>query len=398
MNRYLYLLLFILIWSCTKDRAFLLEQIQQPDPIGDFYLLHYWNFNNARDDAALIAPSFSTGSASMTYAGAYFDMFEEGTVLNARVNDIGGTSLRLRNPSGDWVIKFSTSDHANIKISFAVQRSGSGARIHQYEYSLDGVNYSSANIRPTQVSIGTSWQVVSIDFFEAPEINNREVVYLKVRFSDNADNESGNNRIDNLTIEGTLPGIVIDKDNISDPEAALIHYWHFNTLSTPTDVKEVEGDFAAPDLPIGNITYTGSSNRDMDEFEPGTSMNTYLDQPAGKGLRVRNRSEDRTLLLNVSTKGYQNIKFSYAVQRSGSGMLNNIVTYSVDGINFSSEGISNSTVSVAEDWQVFNFDLSNITTLNDLENLQIRISFEGNTELDNGNNRYDNIAFVGKKI
>jgi hypothetical protein len=398
MKNYIGLLFFILLVSCTKDREFLLKPIQQPDPIGDFYLLHYWNFNNAKNDLTLIAPSFTINEASMSYAGAFYDPFEEGSNLNARAGDIPGTSLRLRNPAGDWVTAFSSKGYANLKISFAAQRSGNGARTHQYEYSLDGVTYKDIGINPNQATISGSWQLFTIELFEVEEVNNQDRVYFKVKFSDNADNPTGNNRIDNFTIEGTLPGVVIDPGNNTGGMEELIHYWHFNNLVTPMDVKEVEADFVTGNLPLGKITYTGSSNRDMDEVEPGTLLNARQGQLEGKGLRVRNRSEGRTLIIQASSLGFKDLKLSYAVQRSGSGMLFNDIQYSLDGTTFTSTGLSNSRAIIAEEWQVFEFDLTPIPAVNNNPNFMIRISFEGNTQIDNGNNRYDNVAIVGKSI
>ena len=398
MKKYFGLLLFASLIACTKDREFLLKPIEQPDPIGDFYLLHYWNFNNAKNDLTLISPSFTISDASMTYAGAFYDPFEEGSNLNARVGDIPGTSLRLRNPAGDWVIAFSSKGYANLKISFAAQRSGNGARVQQYEYSLDGIQYKNLGIRPEQTTISGTWQLITIELFDAEELNNQEKVYFRVKFSDNADNPTGNNRIDNFTIEGTLPGVVIDPGNNPGGQEELIHYWHFNDLVTPMDVVQVQADFVKGALPVATITYTGSSNRDMDEVEPGTTLNARQDQIAGKGLRVRNRSEGRTLVIQASSLGFKDLKLSYAVQRSGSGMLFNDIQYSVDGNNFTSAGLANARASISEEWQVFEFDFSTIPAVNNNPNFQIRISFEGNTQIDNGNNRYDNIAIVGKAI
>lgn len=190
----------------------------------------------------------------------------------------------------------------------------------------------------------------------------------------------------------TLTAYFIDT-TVNDKE--LIYYWHFNTLETPNDVTSIDADYS---LILGadpKMQYIGSSNRDMDEFGNGSALNLQLGENEGKGVRVRNRSEDRWLEFNMPTTGYEDFVFEYAVQRSGSGMLQNIIFYSIDGVNFIQDDLLQTTFDVEEGYNHVLVDLSHITSINNQEDFKIRIDFQGNTDQLNGNNRFDNITLKG---
>ncbi len=182
-------------------------------------------------------------------------------------------------------------------------------------------------------------------------------------------------------------------ENLGDD--TLIHYWHFNTLDTPEDIISVESDFSVDGM-NALITYAGSGNRDMDAFNTGSELNLYFGEAEGTALRVRNNSQNRSLVFDLNSTGYKDLIFSYAVQRSGQGMLQNILTYSIDGTNFISDGLTTNSFTITEDYQLVEIDFSSISGVNNNENFKIKIEFEGNTNQNNGNNRYDNISLKGQ--
>ncbi len=77
--------------------------------------------------------------------------------------------------------------------------------------------------------------------------------------------------------------------------------------------------------------------------------------------------------------------------------LNGFIEYSIDGTTFIATSLADNSQEVigAEEWQVFSFDFSNIPAVNDNGNFKIRITWDGNNDTDNGNNRYDNITLMG---
>ena len=194
-----------------------------------------------------------------------------------------------------------------------------------------------------------------------------------------------------IELEGTC------EEEVVPAEAELIYYWHFNTLETPEeDVKSISADFSLqPDF-TPTMTYTGESNRDIDEYNNGSAINLQLEENVGKAARVRNRSEGRSLIFDVSTESVEDVVFEYAVYRSGSGMLKNIVEYSIDGgTTFTQEGLDLTEFDIEETYKLIAIDFEGIETVNDNPDFQIRITWEGNTDQENGNNRYDNITLKG---
>lgn len=176
----------------------------------------------------------------------------------------------------------------------------------------------------------------------------------------------------------------------------IIYYWHFNSLNTAAgDVTAIDADYSLIPAADPKMRYTGTGNRDIDAFDEGTLLNVQLSVLAGQGARVRNRAEGRTLIFNMPTTGYSDMVFQYAVQRSGSGMLNNIVSYSEDGTNYISTGLTQSVFPISEAYDLVTVDMAGIPQVNNNPNFHVRISFSGNTELENGNNRYDNITLKG---
>lgn len=175
----------------------------------------------------------------------------------------------------------------------------------------------------------------------------------------------------------------------------LIYYWHFNTLETPQDVTTIAADYQliTPANPL--MTYTGTGPRDIDANNNGSDLNLHLGELAGKNARVRNPSENRSLVFDLPTSGYKDIQFAYAVERTNQGQLKNIISYSLDGINFIQTGLANTEFDIQTTSSLVLLDFSDILEVNNNPNFKIRISFEGNTTASNGNNRFDNITLKG---
>jgi hypothetical protein len=179
----------------------------------------------------------------------------------------------------------------------------------------------------------------------------------------------------------------------------LIYYWHFNNLNTTAgDVKEIDGDYSAITGIIPKLTYTGGNvgDRDIDEYTPGSTLNLQLGELEGKAARVRNPSDTRTLVFDVPSTKCSDLRFEYAVHRSGSGQLNHVIDYSVDsGLTWINTGLTQDTFPITETYAMVMVEFHGISTVEDNPNLKIRISFVGNTSAANGNNRFDNITLKG---
>jgi hypothetical protein len=179
---------------------------------------------------------------------------------------------------------------------------------------------------------------------------------------------------------------------------ALIYYWHFNTLETPQDVTAITADYKLITTAEPVLTYTGSGPRDIDVNNTGSELNLHQDQLAGSNARVRNPSENRSLIFDLPTNGYEEIKFTYAVERTNQGQLKNLVSYTLDGTNYTQTGLPITEFNVQTTFSLVQLDFTNIEGANNNPNFKIQINFDGNNTADNGNNRFDNITLKGIPI
>jgi len=197
-----------------------------------------------------------------------------------------------------------------------------------------------------------------------------------------------------ITTSDLNPVVIPLSGETIQPAGTLIYYWHFNTLETPEDVTSIDANYSlVPDV-IGKFDYTNpvEGQRDMDAYDAGSLLNAQLGEGAGKGVRVRNASLGRTLDFFVPTNLASGIKFSYAIERSASGMNENVFSYSIDGTNFTTNGLQNNVIALTTNYVIYEVDFSSIAEANDNPNFRIRISY--NSAVANGNNRIDNITLV----
>lgn len=365
--------------SCIKDRS-LDDSIYTQAGLqlsGTRTLLHYWNFN----DVNLLAPAFTIGGSQLNYTGT-FDAVTPGTSLNARNSESAGNAVRLRNPAGIFSMNLPTTNYSNLLLSFAVQRTTNGARQNLVSYSVDGVNFTTDSLRSYIHTVDTGWLGFSYDFSHISGVNNNPNFKIQIRFAINDTGSSGNNRFDNITLEGDIINPVIQT-----PE--IIHYWNFNnasTLFTPTST-----------IGGGQLNYSAV----YDSYTPGSTANARNGDPAGDAARLRNISASNlgygSLLITAPTTGFKNIKCSLEVQGSSNGPQTNSLTYSTDGTNFISTGISNNSypTGIGTAYNLVQFDFSNIPHVNNNPNFKIRIELSDGSTTSTGNDRFDNIVLEG---
>jgi hypothetical protein len=197
-----------------------------------------------------------------------------------------------------------------------------------------------------------------------------------------------------ISLEGTT----------EEPISALLYYWHFNDLTTASDVTEIDADFTLLAGFTGKFEYTDpiEGERDIDRFSPGTNLNIQMGVAVGSGARVRNPAATRSLVFDVPTTGAENIVFTYAIQRSNNGSQTNTIEYSLDGgVTFITVGLTDNVQPVAdvEVWQLLTYDFTPVTGANNNPDFKIRIRFEDiNAANPSGNNRYDNITLTGNVV
>jgi hypothetical protein len=160
-----------------------------------------WNFN----DSDLVV-DHGTGTLTSNFVLTNIG-FAAGTTNNARLGDVAGQALSLQggtsntNNGRNITINVSTVGFSNIVISFATQGTSTGFNSNQFQYSLDGTNF---------VDFGSPY-VPAAAFGAIPLVftlsgiaglNNNPNAAFRIVFN-GATTSTGNNRIDNIVVEGT---------------------------------------------------------------------------------------------------------------------------------------------------------------------------------------------------
>ena len=184
---------------------------------GQSTLIHYWNFNNNASVAAITTPTSTllNGSITATSTGTgnndTFIDFAGGTSqnfnvdnFNARNGDASGTHLRYNYPiNGNVQFNLPTTGYNNVIVKFTTRRSGSGAGIQTWSYSLDGTTYTTYQTVSPQ---DANPQLVTFDFSNVTGVSNNPNFKLKVVFTQGTGGAVGNNRFDNFTVDATSVG------------------------------------------------------------------------------------------------------------------------------------------------------------------------------------------------
>jgi hypothetical protein len=182
---------------------------------------------------------------------------------------------------------------------------------------------------------------------------------------------------------------------IPEKEVSLLHYWHFNDLPEEGLPDKVVTDYSYGIN--GHISYPGTGSGYMDRVSDGSGINLQLAQPEGFGLRVRNPSDTRELVLHASSEGFRDLHFQFAVKRTLIGATSQALFVSPDdGTNWIAV---NEPYGIEMEWKPVRFDLSAIPGINDNPNLLLKILFFGdNAAASSGNNRFDNITLKGIRL
>jgi hypothetical protein len=181
---------------------------------------------------------------------------------------------------------------------------------------------------------------------------------------------------------------VKDKDtsnpNVHIGDRILIHYWNFNYEPLDTAIMR------RADTSIGGGIFDYVADR-IDTLDGGSDINLRYNEPAGWSVRLRNPYTSMTI--HMPTTGYKQPIFTFCVMCSGSsGPTGNDVSYTTDGTNFVTTGLSQTHYDIPLTWISYSIDFSAITAVNDNPNFAIRLSTSNNNTGTKGNNRYDNIT------
>jgi len=160
-----------------------------------------WNFN---DSDLVVDHGVGTLTSNIVVTNIQFGA---GTTNNARLGDLAGQALSLQGGTGttnngrNITFNVSTVGFANIVFSFATQGTGTGFNSNQLQYSLDGINFIDFGSPYVPAAAFGSVPIV-FTLTSIVGLNNNPNAAFRIVFN-GATSSTGNNRIDNVVVEGT---------------------------------------------------------------------------------------------------------------------------------------------------------------------------------------------------
>jgi hypothetical protein len=172
-----------------------------------------WNFN---DSDLTVDHGAGTLTTNFNLANV---LFAAGTTNNARQGDLAGQALSLQSGTGNInngrniTLGVSTVGFASIVVSFATQGTGTGFTSNQFQYSLDGVTFVDFGSPYTPpAAFGAVPFIFNLSGIAG--LNDNPNAAFRILFN-GATSATGNNRIDNLVVEGA-------STTIPEPAAVLL--------------------------------------------------------------------------------------------------------------------------------------------------------------------------------
>jgi len=185
----------------------------------------------------------------------------------------------------------------------------------------------------------------------------------------------------------------------SDAQSTVIYYWDFNAADS------------AVHSPFYTVAGAGSATYNYicayTDYTGGSSVNVKSGDIAGECIRFRDPAD--SVIFLMPTTGYQNIRFSYAEQRTGSGSAQNIISYTTDGTHFvptidptdgSTYGVdsTDAVVDTVIGWQLLSYTFAADTLTKNNSHFAVKIVFVGVDTSSAGNDRFDNVTLAGDPL
>jgi hypothetical protein len=211
------------------------------------------------------------------------------------------------------------------------------------------------------------------------------------------------------------------KDSTESRE--VLYYWLFDgSLPNNTPLLNLEPFYQSNEEMAGLMSFEpaispyplSEDNTDgiMDRVNDPTPINflgerlsivAYSDADI-RGIRTRNPLEIADgeeiqkgyLVFEMPTPLFKGLVFKAAVSRTNNGPEALIFEYSLgEETEWTNAGIEQSTYEMSTDFGLLEIDLSEITEINNNENFKLRIGFTGNTTINSGNVRFNNLSLEG---
>jgi hypothetical protein len=223
-------------------------------------LIHYWNFNATAaitDTAILFKPTYTTGGASLNYAGtgavtAFAFTIADST--NQRLPETDPTTvdyIKVAGPYAPFTWTLPTTGFKNIIVSFATYASSKGSKINTITYTLDGKTWDSAGmilvhndygsgslVSTTTTGKGTYYitnttgapmDSIGLDFSNIPGANDNPLFQVKTSFDPAA--TAGNERYNNLAVDGISTALALSLQSFTGSIANNQANLNWNTVN-----------------------------------------------------------------------------------------------------------------------------------------------------------------------
>jgi hypothetical protein len=160
-----------------------------------------WNFN----DSDLVV-DHGVGTLVSNFVSANI-LFAAGTTNNARLGDPAGQALSLQGGTGNTnngrnvMLSVSTLGFSDIVVTLATQGTSTGFNSNQFQYSLDGITFIDFGAPYVPATAFGAIPVV-FTLSSIAGLNNNPNAAFRIVFN-GATSSTGNNRIDNIVVEGT---------------------------------------------------------------------------------------------------------------------------------------------------------------------------------------------------
>ena len=193
----------------------LLTLLVAATPLASADELAVWNFNDSD-----LNIDHGSGTLTSNFNPANV-LFAAGTTNNARQGDAAGQALSLQggtsnaNNGRNITVNVSTAGFSNIVVSFATQGTSTGFNSNQFQYSLDGLTFLDFSTPYTPATAFGSIPLV-FTLTSIVGLNDNANAAFRILFN-GATSSTGNNRIDNIVIEGTAA-----TTSVPEPATAML--------------------------------------------------------------------------------------------------------------------------------------------------------------------------------
>ena len=124
--------------------------------------------------------------------------------LNARNGNPAGTHLRFNDPiGGNLIFSLPTTGISDVMVKYVTRRSGSGAGTQVVDFTTDGTTYTNF----TNLVITETPTLINLDFTALTAVNNNPNFKIRLSFQQGSAGTVGNNRFDNLTLDGKTSAV-----------------------------------------------------------------------------------------------------------------------------------------------------------------------------------------------